>query len=48
MITSILIIIGILIEVKWNPRLDWVEDSGVVLLYYNSNNSRKYKVIFKF
>lgn len=48
MITLIIsfLVFFILIK-KYNPRLSWVEDSKMLLLYYNANNSRKYKIIFK-
>ena len=49
MITIIItFLVFIILIKKYNLRLDWIKESKMLLLYYNSNNSREYKVIFKF
>lgn len=42
-----LLVLLLLVEYLWSPRFDWVEESKMLLLYYDYKNSRKYIKIFK-
>ena len=44
----ILIVLGIYLEFKFNPRLNYIKESKVLILYYNVFNSRDYVIIFRF
>lgn len=43
-----LLVVGIIIEKVWSPRLDWVEEEDLLLMYYNKKNTRSYFIIIKF
>ena len=47
MVLFILLIICIIVEAIWSPRLDFIEEENMLLLYYNRKNTRDYLVIFK-
>jgi hypothetical protein len=47
MILFILFSILFFAEIRWSPRLDWIEEEEMLLLYYNYKNTRKYFVIWK-
>lgn len=39
---------GAVLEGIWSPRLDWINDENMLILFYNKKNTRGYLVIVKF
>jgi len=46
MILIILLIIALIIEKLFSPRLDYLEEESVIILFYGTKNTRK-RIIFK-
>lgn len=46
--TLLILLIGILIEKVYRPRLSWVKESSVLLLFYSAKNVRKRIILLKF
>lgn len=42
-----LLVLAIVAEVIWSPRLDFILEEGMLLLYYNKKDTRGYVIIFK-
>lgn len=45
--TLILVVLGIIIEKKFSPRLDYIKESKILIFYYNAKNTRKSFVLWK-
>jgi len=45
--TILILLIGIFIEKFYSPRLSWVKESSVLLLFYSAKNIRKRLILFK-
>jgi hypothetical protein len=43
----IVLLLIILAEFIWSPRLDYIKQSKMLLLHYNAKNTRKYLVLWK-
>lgn len=43
-----LLAIGFIAEIIWSPRLDFIEEEKMLILFYNKKNTRGYLVIVKF
>jgi hypothetical protein len=43
-----LLAIGLVAEIIWSPRLDFIKEENMLLLHYNKKQSRDYLVIVKF
>lgn len=43
----ILLVICIIAEAIWSPRLDFIAEENMLLLHYNKKYTRNYLVIFK-
>jgi hypothetical protein len=43
-----LVTLAIVVEKVWSPRLDWLDEESMLILYYNKKNTRDYLVIVKF
>lgn len=43
----ILLILVFLVEKKWKPRISFIDESQMWLLYYNYRTTRKYLVLWK-
>jgi len=43
-----LVTLAIVAEKVWSPRLDWLDEESMLILYYNKKNTRNYLVIVKF
>ena len=43
----ILLVICIIVEAIWSPRLDFIQEENMLLLHYNKKHTRGYLVIFK-
>jgi hypothetical protein len=43
-----LLAIGLVAEIIWSPRLDFIEKENMLLMHYNKKNTRAYLVIVKF
>jgi len=41
---GILFIIALVAELIWSPRLDYIEQSSVLILFYGGKNTRKRKI----
>lgn len=44
----IILSIGLIIELKYSPRIETTRERDVLLMYFNSKNNRTYKKLFKF
>jgi hypothetical protein len=42
-----LLFLAIVVEKVWSPRLDFISEENMLLLYYNKKYTRGYVVIFK-
>jgi hypothetical protein len=43
----IVLLLIILAEFIWSPRLDYIKESKMLLLHYTAKNTRKYLVLWK-
>ncbi len=42
-----LLALAIVVEGIWSPRLDFISEEGMLLLYYNKKYTRDYVIVFK-
>jgi hypothetical protein len=42
-----LIIIALLLEYIYSPRLEWIDASKMLIVHYNFENSRRYLILWK-
>jgi hypothetical protein len=47
MVLLSLLFLAIVVEKVWSPRLDFISEENMLLLYYNKKYTRGYVVIFK-
>ena len=48
MIYLIVIVFGLFITFKYNPSLEYIKESKILILHYDVLNGRDYKIIFSF
>lgn len=41
------IILGFLVEIKWKPRVEYIQESEMWIMHYNYKNSRRWTIIWK-
>jgi hypothetical protein len=41
------LLLSIVAEVIWSPRLDFIEKESMMLLHYNKKQTRDYLILFK-
>ena len=43
----ILFLIIVVIELTYSPRIEFTRERDVLLMYFDKNNKRAYKILFK-
>lgn len=41
------LLLAIIVEGIWSPRLDFIEEENMLLLHYNKKKTRDYLILFK-
>jgi hypothetical protein len=48
MVLVSLLVLAMIIEGIWSPRLDFIKRENLLIMHYNQKNTRNYLVIVKF
>lgn len=43
----LILLLGFYIEFNFSPRVSWIDESSMLLLYYTYKNNRKYFILWK-